>query len=210
VALTIDDGPSSSSTGEIAAILDDCHAAATFFVLGDRVEGRRGILETLVRGGHELGNHFYRDQATVRLSASEIESQLLRTDALLRPLSHPHWVRPGSGWFSRRMLDVVSRHGYRLVLGSVYPLDAHLPMVTLVSREVLRHVHPGAIIILHDGEARGRRTAKVLTNVVPELRRRGYELVTVSKLLADATRSSSERHTASGDRRTLPAEPPDP
>jgi peptidoglycan-N-acetylglucosamine deacetylase len=41
--------------------------------------------------------------------------------------------------------------------------------------------------LLHDGGARGWRTARTLRTVLPELRRRGYRVVTLSELapLAD-------------------------
>jgi acetolactate synthase regulatory subunit len=37
-------------------------------------------------------------------------------------------------------------------------------------------------VILHDGGSRGRRTARVLAEVLPELRRRGYRVVSLSEL----------------------------
>ena len=184
VALTIDDGPTAASTREMAGVLRKFQATATFFILGDRAVEGRETLTMLVRNGHELGNHFQADPVTARLSGEEIEKQLLQTDEVLTPIHEARWARPGSGWFNRRMLAIVGRHGYRLVLGSVYPLDAHLPSVYLASRHILRQVHPGAIIILHDGDSRGRRTVEVFRRILPELRRRGYKVVTFSELLA--------------------------
>jgi peptidoglycan/xylan/chitin deacetylase (PgdA/CDA1 family) len=97
-----------------------------------------------------------------------------------------HWARPGSGWYSQAMIATMARHGYRCALGSVYPYDAAIPSATFSSWHILRNVRPGAIVVLHDGGARGRRTARVLQTVLPELRRRGFRVVTLSELTARA------------------------
>lgn len=56
VALTIDDGPS-EYTEEILQILKSYEATATFFVIGSQVGGYEEMLQGLIRGGCELGNH---------------------------------------------------------------------------------------------------------------------------------------------------------
>ena len=55
----------------------------------------------------------------------------------------------------------------------------------LSSRYILAHVRPGAVVILHDRGARAKRTAEVLGRVLPELRARGYEIVTLTQLVSD-------------------------
>ena len=46
-------------------------------------------------------------------------------------------------------------------------------------------LHPGAIILLHDAGGERQQTVEALPLIIKELRARGYELVTVPKLLAD-------------------------
>ncbi|HEX3160719.1 MAG TPA: hypothetical protein VHQ45_19520, partial [Gemmatimonadaceae bacterium] len=101
------------------------------------------------------------------------------------------WLRPGSGWHDARMLGTIEREGYRCALGSVYPYDAHLPSVRLATAYVLANARPGAVIILHEGGARGPRTVEVLRRVLPALRARGYRVVTLSEL--DALEQAVER-----------------
>ena len=84
------------------------------------------------------------------------------------------------------MIRVMQRHGYRCALGSVYPFDATIPSISWTTRYILRSARPGAIVILHDAGTRGRRTARVLAEVLPELRRRGYRVVSLSELVAAA------------------------
>ncbi|MGH7662689.1 MAG: hypothetical protein ACRENI_00075 [Gemmatimonadaceae bacterium] len=111
------------------------------------------------------------------------EAALLATGAVLAPFGGTRWARPGSGWHDARMIATMRRHGYRCVLGSVYPFDAELRSAGFARWYVLRYVHPGAIIILHDRGSRAMRTARVLAEVLPALGRRGYRLVTLDELL---------------------------
>ena len=186
VALTIDDGPDERTTPRLLAILERHGARATFFLISGRVPGREHVVRAIVGGGHEVGNHLTRDEPSVRLSAAAFEASLLEAHDVLTPFATPRWARPGSGWYTAQMVATMRRHGYRCALGSIYALDPHHPWPRLSARVILRAVHPGAIIILHDGGARGERTARVLERVLPGLARRGYRVVTLTELFDEA------------------------
>jgi peptidoglycan/xylan/chitin deacetylase (PgdA/CDA1 family) len=182
VALTIDDGPDPISTPLILAELRRQEARATFFLISDRVRGQEQLVRTIALEGHELGNHFTRDRASIRLSPGAFEADLLQAHQELADYGTVKWARPGSGWYSRDMIDIMRRHGYRCALGSVYPFDASIPSAVFAARYILWHARPGAVVVLHEGGGRGPRTAKVLSEVLPELRRRGYRVVSLSEL----------------------------
>lgn len=182
LALTIDDGPDPVSTPLILAELRRHEARATFFLITDRLRGLEPLVSRLVADGHELGNHFTQDRPSIRLGARAFEADLLGAHRALAPWGRPVWARPGSGWYSQTMIGVMERHGYRCALGSVYPFDATIPSVAWASSYILRNARPGGVVILHDGGSRGRRTVRVLAAVLPELRRRGYRVVSLSEL----------------------------
>jgi peptidoglycan/xylan/chitin deacetylase (PgdA/CDA1 family) len=183
VALTIDDSPHATVTPNILDVLAKHQAHATFFVIGDRVEGNEELLQRMVNEGHEIGNHHLHDDPSIRLSADEFEQQLLLTHQRLASFGHTHWFRPASGWFNQRILQQLEQHGYTCVLGSAYAED-WLSSPTYLSQHILFNTQPGSIIILHDGSLERARTVAVLQRVLPELQRRGYRVVTVSELLA--------------------------
>ena len=182
VALTIDDAPHPTLTRAILAVLAEHHARATFFVIGERIPGNEGLVRRMVAEGHELGNHLMTDAPSIRLSAEAFEQQLLQTHDLLSHFGPVRWFRPGSGWFDRAMLDQVRRHGYRCALGSAYAFDCHIRSAWYVTRHILRNTRPGAVIILHDGCESRWQTVDVLRHVLPELARRGYQVVPLSEL----------------------------
>jgi peptidoglycan/xylan/chitin deacetylase (PgdA/CDA1 family) len=127
----------------------------------------------------------------------EFERGLLEAHALLSAWAPPRWFRPGSGWYTDWMLDLLEAQGYRCALGSVYPLDSHVASVRFASWWIGRGVGPGSIIILHDGGRRGERTAGVLERVLPGLRARGLEVVTLSDLVRRAGDPSGETRSDS-------------
>lgn len=52
-----------------------------------------------------------------------------------------------------------------------------------IAGAALRHVRPGSIVLMH-ANGRGHNTAAALPLLIPKLRAQGYEMVTVSELLA--------------------------
>jgi len=186
IALTVDDGPDAATTPAILAELRRYGARATFFLIGERVKDQPSLVHRMTAEGHELGNHLGRDRPSIRLGAGDFERDLAETGRLLRSYGVVRWARPGGGWYSRKMIATMSRLGYRCVLGSVYPYDATVPSVPFARWFILRNVRPGAILVLHDGGARGHRTARILGEILPELARRGYRVVPLSELVGAA------------------------
>ncbi|CAI5471777.1 unnamed protein product [Closterium sp. Yama58-4] len=190
VALTIDDGPNGDTTHELLDILKEHGCTATFFVIGSNIDRYPGIVDRMHAEGHEVGNHMTADEPSWRLSAHEFESSLLAVDAKLHryfrrdPGGNPvKWFRPGHGWYTKRMRQQAQRHGYNVALGSVFPMD---PLFKDSSRPLaaycLSKVYPGAIIILHDRPQQGTQTVEILRMMLPELRRQGYQVVSLSHL----------------------------
>jgi peptidoglycan/xylan/chitin deacetylase (PgdA/CDA1 family) len=200
VALTIDDGPDPASTARILEILQENQAKATFFLVADRVRGNEDVVDAIVAAGHELGNHHYRDTTSIDLTRGRFERDLVEAHALLSAWATPRWFRPGSGWYDDEMLDLLEEHGYHCALGSIYPLDAHIPSSWFASSVIRWRLEPGAIVILHDRGGRGTRAARTLAEILPELRKRGYRVVSLSELvaLADA-RAAGDRAGGGGE-----------
>ena len=191
IALTIDDAPS-EHTKEILQVLEANNATATFFVIGSQVPGFESTLEDIVRAGHELGNHAMHDEPSRSLSDTMLVEQIQTVEGLLsatyasvkRPFP-PKYFRPGSGFFSTKMRGTLQRLGYRLVLGDIYPHDPQIPYWRVNAQHVMSMAHAGGIVICHD---RREWTAPMLRKVLPQLRQRGYRIVSVSQLLEE-TRS---------------------
>ena len=194
VALTIDDAPS-EYTNEIVDVLNDNHATATFFIIGSQVSGREEMLRRIVDSGNELGNHAMHDEPSRSLSDAALFKEIKSVETIIddayaavTPNRSPKYFRPGSGFFHERMRKLLEKIGYRLVLGSIYPHDAQSPYWRINARHILSMLRPGAIIICHD---RRSWTAPMLRKILPEIRRRGYRVTTITGLLKAANSQES-------------------
>ncbi|ORY83165.1 putative polysaccharide deacetylase [Protomyces lactucae-debilis] len=187
VALTIDDAPS-IQTLAVLKLLQQHNASATFFIIGSQVPGNEDLLRQVISTGNELGNHAMNDEPSRDLSDAVLTQQLKAVDKQISDvyqsakLERPptRYFRPGSGFFSTRMLAVTRSLNLKLVLGNVYPHDPQIAFPRINARHILSMVKPGSIIICHD---RRSWTAPMLARVLPALTQRGYKVVTLSKLL---------------------------
>ena len=185
VVLTIDDAPS-EHTRSLLEIIQASGAAATFFIIGSQVPGCEHILQEIIATGSELGNHTMHDVPSRSLSDAELRSQMQDVDVMINQAytasnkEAPKYFRPGSGFFSTRMRSSVQSMGSKLVLGNVYPHDPQIRFWRINAWHVLSMVRRGGIIICHD---RRSWTAPMLRKVLPEIRKGGFRVVTLTELL---------------------------
>ncbi len=185
VALTFDDGPWPGQTRRVLAVLRRMHARATFFVVGDLAEhfpqliaaerAQPGVLVEDHSWTHPLVPPFGEQRPrTVRFQIARTLRQLTAEHVhatLFRP--------PGGGW-SDQVVAIASSLHVRLVLWSVDPRDwAPGATAKSITRNVLSHVAPGSIVIMHDGGGNRAATIRALPRIIRGIRRRGLQLVNV-------------------------------
>jgi peptidoglycan/xylan/chitin deacetylase (PgdA/CDA1 family) len=150
---------------------------------------RRAVAE-----GHELGNHTF-DHIDVQHEPDDgvVQDQLARTSAVLEQATGvtPRFVRPPYGKDACRTARIGAEVGLEAcVLWStmVWDWDPAREADWIVAR-ILGEARAGSIVLLHDGAPPGEapqrdETVAAVAAVVPALVARGFELVTVSELLA--------------------------
>ena len=182
IALTFDDGPAAPDN-RILAALEAVGGRATFFMVGQNVKGHPDIIRRMVADGCELGNHSWSHPQLNKLSAGEVRSQINRTnDAIAAVAGHGATVmRCPYGATGGSVKSVLGDMGYASILWSIDTLDWKTRNASSTVRSVLDHVKDGDIILMH---SLYNQTAAAVETMVPELVRRGYQLVTVSELAA--------------------------
>ena len=157
VALTFDDGPSLETTSLVLDLLRNAEVSATFFVLGEAVESHPDLLKRIVAEGHSLGIHAYRHRPFVLLSDRVIQEEICRTREIIRRLCPEAeltpWLRPPHGFKTLSLFRTARRNGCRLAAWSLDCRDYCEQNAERIARQVLDHLKPGAIILLHDGPA---------------------------------------------------------
>lgn len=184
VALTFDAGAGDGAVRALLDILRDRQVRATFFVAGAFAARYPDVVARIAADGHELANHSYSHPDFRRLSESEMRAEIRRGTAAVEAAAGariaPLW-RPPFGGRDERVLRVVQEEGFRSVYWTFDSGD-WLPNATAarVRDTVLGRVAPGAVVVHHVAP---EATAQAMPEIIDELRRRGYELVTVSQLI---------------------------
>ena len=180
VALTYDDGPHQGITDEILDILDQHDSVATFFVVGERIEKNADTLKRAISLNCELGHHTYSHKDMSKLSKDQLSEQLDKTQQALSDYVDSDYLlkiaRPTFGNTSTTLLNYME---YPLILWSIDTRDWSHQNADKSVAEVLMHVQDGDIILMHDDYDATVQATKIL---VPELIKRGYQLVSVSEL----------------------------
>jgi peptidoglycan/xylan/chitin deacetylase (PgdA/CDA1 family) len=186
IALTFDDGPDPQRTPALLDALAELAVPATFFLLGSRVDANPALAARIARDGHEIGNHTYSHRYLPLARSRTLAEEVAATDvAIARATGQvPTLMRPPYGGRSPRNVRTVQRAGKRVVLWDVNSFDWKGKPATEVAQRVLARVRPGSIVLMHDARDGGEVTVDAVRMLVPELRARSYDLVTVSRALA--------------------------
>lgn len=183
MALTLDDAPS-RETGRILDVLKTYGAKATFFVIGAHAEAYPELVQRIHDEGHEVGNHMWRDEPTIKIPFDELRPQLAKVESLLPSNEQgAKYFRPGSGIFSSKMVRAAASMGYKTVLGNIFPFDPQVPIPWINSWHVLSMARPGGIIILHENRP---WSVDQLDLVLKGLTATGWKVESVGGLLKSA------------------------
>lgn len=184
VWLTIDDGPDPQDTPRILELLAAHGARATFFVIGENAANHPELIRAITAAGHEVAHHTYTHPLASFWCASptRVRRELdLALDALRITGVRPTRFRPPAGiknfWLARALSD----RGLTGVGWSARGLERWSRDAGAVARRALRHLTPGAIILLHEGpRVPAAIRVHAIRLVLERLQAQGYRVVVPS------------------------------
>ncbi len=189
IALTFDNGPSPEGTGQILDLLAREDVRATFFMLGASVEKHPDLARAVVEAGHLVGNHGYTHRNLMWARSQATANQLDRGYRAIESTCGvgPRLYRPAFGARSFSMPGLLRKRGWRMVHWTSSAGDWRLNSARNLTSWVPA-VRNGDILLWHDGvrrQAMSPRTVTIaaLSQVIPFLRNRGFEFVTVEDML---------------------------
>lgn len=181
IALTFDDGPHSVYTPRLLDGLRQRGVHVTFFLLGENVEGKEDIVKQMQEDGHLIGNHGY---SHVQMSKEAVDTaceQIEKNNKQIEKITgvRPQYLRPPYGAWTDELECTTNM---TVVLWNKDPLDWKTQSSKKVVRNIIKHVEPGDVILLHDVYP---TSVEAALEVIDTLSKQGYTFVTVDELLID-------------------------
>lgn len=177
VAITFDDGPS-IYTKNILETLKKHNVNATFFVLGNKVETYQDLLKRSLNDGNVIGNHSYNHKWLIKLNKEEIKEQVNKTNEEIQKYTGyiPTLLRPTYGSVNQTLKNIPNMD---IVLWTVDTMDWKYKSVSKIVSRATSCLKDGDIILMHDIY---KRTANALDKIITEIKKQGFEIVTVLEL----------------------------
>ena len=179
VALTFDDGPSSRYTPELLDGLKERGVKASFFLVGKNIEENSDLIRRMEAEGHLIGNHTYNHVQLDKISDASAREEILKTNNAIYEATgrYPQYMRPPYGAWKKNMEICVEMLP---VFWTIDTLDWKTQNVQAVCQVVEKEIEDGAIILMHDEY---ETTVNAALKIVDEYREKGYEFVTVDRLI---------------------------
>ncbi|MFG2494329.1 polysaccharide deacetylase family protein [Streptomyces caniferus] len=176
IFLTFDDGPHPLYTPDILRILRRHEVRATFFVIGENAVEFPGLLYDIADEGHAVGNHTWTHPQLTALPPGAVRSELGRTSSLIEDIlgTAPDLARAPYGEWDDPALSICNDLGMSPVGWAVDSQDWTLPGARTIAHTVLDAMHPGAIVLSHDGGGERWQTVEALEWYLPRLLDEGY------------------------------------
>ncbi len=181
VALTVNVFWGEEYIPRMLEILSQHNVKATFFLGGTWVKKYPDLAALIVREGHEIGSHGYSHPHPDRLSKSANLRDIRKAEEIIFQATgvRPRLYAPPYGERGPAVLQAAGEASYVTILWSVDTVDWQLPPPEVIVDRVTSKVHNGAIVLMHPTAP----TVGALPEIIQRLRKEGYHLVTVSRLL---------------------------
>jgi peptidoglycan/xylan/chitin deacetylase (PgdA/CDA1 family) len=189
IALTFDDGPwSQPPSSEFVDLLARLHAPATFFEIGDQIsqdDPSGKVKREMLANGDMIGDHTWSHPDLLALSPTEQRDQIVRAATAIRKATGftPCLFRAPYGAVDSSLLREARAQGFTTIQWDIDPRDWALPGETEIIDNVLNNAHDGGIVEQHFGGGPRYETLDALPAEIAGLRRKGYQLVTLTQML---------------------------
>lgn len=185
VALTFDDGPDWRYTDRILDILKREKVRATFFLVGRMAKQRPDLVLRMVREGHVVANHTWNHPNLTRLSQRQVKWEVERTNREISEITgrSPMLFRAPYGSLNRNVERLIGKKGMVIVHWNVDTRDWDGRSSARIIQTVRQNAGPGSVILQHTAGRDLSNTVEALPQIIKDLKKRGYTIVTVPELL---------------------------
>ena len=177
IFITIDNVPYGYHK-EILNLLDFYNYKSNLFVIANQyAKENKQVLIDAVKNGHRLCNHGISNSMHILKSEDELKREILECDKFIKEIykeanvemDDKKYYRPSCGYFSKNMIRIVEKLGYKMALGSVYPHDQQIMSGDINYYYIIGKIERGDILIIHDR----KWTIDLLKKLLPWLKEHG-------------------------------------
>ncbi len=207
VAISFDDGPDPKWTPRILDILKKKDVKATFMMIGEEAQDNIGLMQRVMREGHEIGNHTYSHPDISEISQRQLDLEINLTERLFASKLgvEPLYFRPPYDVDEEPDTDDqaapvmrVQQMGFIIIGNKIdthdwdervhkSPQEITQSVLNFLSDMKARPQFRGSIILMHDGGGNRAATVAALPVLIDALRAHGYKIVPVSALMGKTT-----------------------
>jgi polysaccharide deacetylase family sporulation protein PdaB len=185
VALTFDISWGEKYAHPVLDVLADKNVTkSTFFISGPWTLTHPDVVQRIAAMNYEIGSHGHKHKNFSDYSDQWIEEQVNLAERAIYKVSgvKPNLIRTPNGDFNDRVVSKLNAMGYKVIQWDTDSLDWMKPGVDKIIQRVVSRAHSGDIILMHASDS-CPQTPEALPVIIDELRKKGYEFVTVSELL---------------------------
>jgi peptidoglycan-N-acetylglucosamine deacetylase len=190
IALTFDDGPWwEPPTVDFVRELARLHVPGTFFEIGEHIgeyDPHGTVEREMLADGDMIGDHTWSHPDMVGLSEAEQRREIsLAAEAIRKATGgfEPCLFRAPDGAVDPSLLELARSLGFATTQWDIDPRDWALPGKTEIIDNVIENAYDGGIVEEHFGGGPRYETLDALPEEVAGLRKRGYQLVTLTQML---------------------------
>ncbi len=179
-ALTFDDGPSASNTPRVLDALMETGARATFFVIGNRVDDYRYLVQRENDDGHAVGSHNWHHGNVTKSSGAALRAMPKKVNSVMvKAIGIP--VRYDRVPGGRYPAMVKAKVGWSYIQWSLDTYDWRGRSPQEVMSTVRRLLQDGDIILCHDIKDNTPESAR---RIIHYLEEQGFMPLTIDELFA--------------------------
>ena len=182
-SITFDCAWGADDIPEILATLKEADIKATFFIVGQWAEKYPEAVKMMAQDGHDIANHSYSHLRMGSLDRAKISSEIKQCNKSLELLSGVKCdlFRAPYGDYNNSLIVEARQQGYYTIQWDVDSLDWK-PGISQeeILQRIKTKIKPGSIILFHNDTP---HTAKLLPEIISELKAKGYGFIPVSKLI---------------------------
>jgi peptidoglycan/xylan/chitin deacetylase (PgdA/CDA1 family) len=155
VALTFDDGPDPVWTPRLLDVLQQHHAKATFFMVGQAAERHPDIVKKVAAAGHAIGNHSWDHPSFPLLTGRERRAQIRACAKAIAPYAQQIFRPPYADQNLLSRLDAWWL-GYQVITYNSTAVDWLDHDADWMKSRIMSRIQNGSIILFHDSLFRPR------------------------------------------------------